>query len=225
VRPLRRVRRGGRAAGRRTLPCSAGLPALIFAAALGLVLPAGGAAQAGAATPESGAGGAQASPAAAARSDSEAGGLTGAALDDQAAKVAAELRCPVCRGQSILESSATLSKEIKAEIRRRLAAGESPDSVKAYFVGRYGEWILLKPPTHGFSLLVYILPGVLLLGGLGVAALFVRSRSARPVASSEEPADQAPESGEPGRGREGGAPADGLSEEERHWLEDALREE
>jgi len=150
------------------------------------------------------------------------GGLSGAALDDQTAKVAAQLRCPVCRGQSVLESTATLSKEIQAEIRQRLAQGQSPDSVKAYFVSRYGEWILLKPPAHGFGLLVYLFPIAILLGGLGVSVWFVRSRRAR------EPADVVHDTGPANEGAwsegEGDVPGADLSEDERSWLEGALRD-
>jgi len=55
-----------------------------------------------------------------------ASGLDEAALDALSAEVAAELRCPVCRNQSVVESSAELSREMHATIRSKLAAGESP---------------------------------------------------------------------------------------------------
>jgi len=142
-------------------------------------------------------------------------GLSGAALDAETAQVAAQLRCPVCRGQSVLESTATLSKEIQAEIKQRLASGQSPEAVKSYFVSRYGEWILLKPPTHGFSLLVWVLPVALLVGGLGVAWLWIRSRSGEAdtdTGGGPTPAD----------GPAGSAEA-GLSDEERGWLDRAIR--
>jgi cytochrome c-type biogenesis protein CcmH len=142
-------------------------------------------------------------------------GLSGAALDAETAQVAAQLRCPVCRGQSVLESTATLSKEIQAEIKQRLASGQSPEAVKAYFVSRYGEWILLKPPTHGFSLLVWVLPVVLLVGGLGVAWLWIRSRSGEADAGTE--GDPTPAGGPAGTAQAG------LSDEERSWLDRAMR--
>lgn len=146
-------------------------------------------------------------------------GLSGAALDAETADVAAQLRCPVCRGQSVLESTATLSKEIQAEIKQRLASGQSPEQVKAYFVSRYGEWILLKPPTHGFSLLVWVLPIVLLIGGLGVAWLWIRSRRAEPVP------DAGPGGGSPGTGASPGVGEADLSDEERSWLDRAMRDD
>jgi cytochrome c-type biogenesis protein CcmH len=90
---------------------------------------------------------------------------TGEELDALTDKVASELRCPVCRSLSVLDSEAELSREVKGVIRERLAAGESPEEVKAYFVSKYGEWILLAPPKRGFTLLVWVLPFAVLVGG------------------------------------------------------------
>ena len=59
------------------------------------------------------------------------------ALDALAAEVASGLRCPVCRNQSIVESNADLSREMHAVVRDRLAAGETPAEIEAYFVSRY----------------------------------------------------------------------------------------
>lgn len=92
-------------------------------------------------------------------------GMSAQELDDLTARVASQLRCPVCRNQSVLESSATLSRQMQAEIRRRLAEGSSPEEVKAYFVDRYGEWVLLKPQPEGLNLLVYLFPALAVLGG------------------------------------------------------------
>jgi cytochrome c-type biogenesis protein CcmH len=54
-------------------------------------------------------------------------------------------------------------------IRERLAAGESPAEVRAYFVEKYGEWILLAPPKSGFNLLVWVVP----FAGLGLGLVLV----------------------------------------------------
>lgn len=96
----------------------------------------------------------------------------GERLDRLTAEVASQLRCPVCRQLSVQDSEAQLSKEVKAIIRERLAAGESPEEVKAYFVSKYGEWILLSPPKRGFTLLVWVLPLIAVLGG-GLALTFL----------------------------------------------------
>ena len=91
--------------------------------------------------------------------------------DEQVRQIAAELRCPVCQGLSIADSPSRMADQMRDLIRERLEAGESPEAVKAYFVARYGEWILLAPTHEGFNLVVWVLP-FLGLGG-GAAALYV----------------------------------------------------
>ena len=86
-------------------------------------------------------------------------------LDRDTRQLAAELRCPVCQGLSLEDSPSELSQEMRQIIKEQLEAGKSVEEVKAYFVEKYGEWILLEPEPHGFNLMVYFLPVVLLLGG------------------------------------------------------------
>lgn len=63
---------------------------------------------------------------------------------------------------------------MRAVVRDRLRAGDTPDQVKAYFVSRYGEWILLEPTMTGLNILLYVLPVVLVVGGLALIAVLVR---------------------------------------------------
>jgi cytochrome c-type biogenesis protein CcmH len=114
--------------------------------------------------------------------------LTGDALESQTRAVSSQLRCPVCQGESIQDSPADLAVEMKAVVRDQLAAGHTPDEVKAYFVARYGEWILLAPPARGFNLLLYVLPFVLFVGG--GAGLFIAARrwQRRPGRAAQVPA-------------------------------------
>ena len=62
---------------------------------------------------------------------------------------------------------------MRALVRDQLGAGRTPEEVKAYFVSRYGEWILLEPQPRGFNLLVYALPILLVVGGIGGIAVLV----------------------------------------------------
>src|SRR4030095_15312046 len=75
--------------------------------------------------------------------------------------------------------------QMKAIIRERLAAGESPEQVKAYFVEKYGTWILLSPPRQGFNLLVWIVPFAGLAGGLALVLILVRRWSRRPATGTD----------------------------------------
>ena len=96
-------------------------------------------------------------------------------LDRQVKEVSAQLRCVVCQGLSIQDSPSTLAQEMRGVVREQLAASRSPEQVKAYFVDRYGEWVLLRPKASGFNLLVYLLPVVMIVGG--AAFIFLKARS------------------------------------------------
>ena len=82
--------------------------------------------------------------------------------------VAAQLRCPVCQGLSLQESQSELSQQMKGVISEQIEAGKTDDQVIDYFVAKYGEWILLQPRAKGFNLAVYVLPFVVLIGGMAV---------------------------------------------------------
>lgn len=92
-------------------------------------------------------------------------------------RVAAGLRCPVCQGLSVKDSDSPTARDIRADIRRRLEAGETPDAVRAAYVARYGRWILLRPSGSGFEALVWAVPaGVAGAGAVALAAGFWRWR-------------------------------------------------
>ena len=108
-------------------------------------------------------------------------------LDRDVRSVAAELRCPVCQGLSLADSPSELSQEMKDVIHAQLAEGKSPEEVKAYFVSKYGEWILMEPKAEGFNLAVYVLPVLALLGG--GAFVFVTARRWVRVGEAADPTE------------------------------------
>lgn len=97
-----------------------------------------------------------------------------AAFEAKVREVASSLRCPVCQNNSIEESPSLLAQDMKREVRQRLAAGESPDAIRRYFISRYGEWVLTKPRAAGVNLSVWLLPVVALFGGAVLVWLAVR---------------------------------------------------
>ena len=102
------------------------------------------------------------------------------ALDARTSAVASKLRCPVCQGLSIQASPSELAQQMRNIVKDQLASGRSPEQVQAYFVSKYGEWILLTPEPRGLNLLVYGLPVLLVLGGLLAVALAVRRWTTTP---------------------------------------------
>jgi cytochrome c-type biogenesis protein CcmH len=109
-------------------------------------------------------------------------------VDEQVVhEVASQLRCVVCQSLSVADSPSETANQMRAIIRERLAAGESPEQVRAYFVAKYGDWILLSPPRSGFTLLVWVVPFVGLGIGLVLVAVAVRrwSRAPQPAVPSQ----------------------------------------
>ena len=75
--------------------------------------------------------------------------VAGASVSDEDVHaVASQLRCVVCQNLSVADSPSEMAHQMRDLIRERLAAGERPDQVMAYFVQRYGEWVLLAPPAR-----------------------------------------------------------------------------
>lgn len=95
-------------------------------------------------------------------------------LEAQVRELAAKLRCPTCRALSVQDSPSGMAQEMRSLIREQLRAGKTPDEVRAYFLERYGEWILLEPKAEGFNWAVWLLPVFLLLGGLAFVLVTAR---------------------------------------------------
>lgn len=103
------------------------------------------------------------------------------ALDAHTTRLAVQLRCAVCQGISIQESPSALAREMRELVKEQLRAGRTDAEVKAYFVSKYGEWILLAPKAQGFNLLLYLAPLALLVGGFaGIAIVVKRWTAATP---------------------------------------------
>jgi cytochrome c-type biogenesis protein CcmH len=107
--------------------------------------------------------------------------LQGAQLDARTDDIGALLRCPVCQGLSITDSPATMARNMKAEVREKLAAGYDQEQILADFERSYGEFVRLEPPMRGVNWLVWFGPlGALIAGGAAIA--WALRRSARAVA-------------------------------------------
>ncbi len=101
-------------------------------------------------------------------------------LEQRARDLSAQLRCMVCQNQSIDDSNAELARDLRLLVRERIVNGDSDQQVIDYVVSRYGEFVLLKPRLSMHTLLLWGLPGVLFVIGLGVAFGYARGR-AKPI--------------------------------------------
>ena len=76
-------------------------------------------------------------------------------LETRARAISKGLRCVVCQNQSIDDSDATLARDLRVLVRDRLIAGDSDQEVVEYVVSRYGDFVLLKPPFKGATLVLW----------------------------------------------------------------------
>ncbi|MFI4949089.1 MAG: cytochrome c-type biogenesis protein CcmH [Alphaproteobacteria bacterium] len=111
------------------------------------------------------------------------------ALEARARDIGKELRCLVCRNQSIDDSDADLAHDIRVLVRQRLTAGDTNAQVIAYIRSRYGDYVLLKPPFQLDTWLLWGGPALILLAGLWGAGRYLR-RQARTTGAPPLSADE-----------------------------------
>jgi cytochrome c-type biogenesis protein CcmH len=92
-----------------------------------------------------------------------------------------EVRCLKCQNQSIKDSNAFLAGDLRREIRRMLNEGKTDEEIYDFLVARYGEFALYRPRMSGKTLVLWIAPLVLLLGGAFVLVNILRRRMAMPI--------------------------------------------
>ncbi|MBM3940655.1 MAG: cytochrome c-type biogenesis protein CcmH [SAR202 cluster bacterium] len=107
--------------------------------------------------------------------------------------LAKQLICPVCPGETLDQSQATIAKQMKAIIRERLAAGQSDRQIVDYFVSVYGESVLAQPPRSGFGLAAWLVPPVVVVAGLVTALVVLRNLRRGRAAATPPPAAESPE--------------------------------
>jgi cytochrome c-type biogenesis protein CcmH len=98
---------------------------------------------------------------------------------DRIRQIDSSLKCPVCEGQSVANSTSAAANAIRAEVTKRVAQGQSDAQIRAAIASTYGSDIQLTPSASGFAGLVWILPVVALVAALAVlSATFARWRRA-----------------------------------------------
>jgi cytochrome c-type biogenesis protein CcmH len=110
-------------------------------------------------------------------------------LEARAREVGQELRCLVCRNQSIDDSDADLAHDLRVLVRDRIKAGDSNDQVIAFIRARYGDFVLLRPPFETGTLLLWGGPLlIVLLGAFGIHRYYRHRRRDEPppALTSEE---------------------------------------
>lgn len=97
-------------------------------------------------------------------------------LEKRMVGLAETLRCLVCQNESLASSHAELAEDLRREVRELMQKGMSDQEIKDYLVARYGDFVLYEPPMKSYTLLLWLGPFALLLGGLGVLVFQLRKR-------------------------------------------------
>ncbi len=106
-------------------------------------------------------------------------------------RVIRDLRCLVCRSESIADSNAPLAADLRREVETLIRVGRSDADIYAFMTERYGDFILLKPPVAPRTWLLWAGPALFLAGGVAIVLIVVRRRvriaRTDPAALEEEP--------------------------------------
>jgi cytochrome c-type biogenesis protein CcmH len=84
-----------------------------------------------------------------------------------------ELMCITCH-VPIDQSDSRFANHVRDFLHEKCQAGWTSSQVKDTLVRQFGEEILAAPPRHGFTLLAWLVPGAVLLAGVGVAVALAR---------------------------------------------------
>ncbi len=97
----------------------------------------------------------------------------------------------MCRNESIDESNASISRDLRILLRERLVAGDTDAQALQYLVDRYGDYILLNPKAEGANILLWLAAPLMLVMAGGVAFITVRGRASAPVSDALSEDEQA----------------------------------
>ena len=97
-----------------------------------------------------------------------------------------QLRCLVCQNQTLADSAADLAEDLRREVRRMLAQGDSDQAIVDFLVARYGDFVLYAPPLKRTTWLLWLGPFALLAVGGGVVILLGRQRAPPPAPLSSD---------------------------------------
>lgn len=88
-----------------------------------------------------------------------------------------ELRCLVCQNQTVAESPADLSNDLRVEVKEMLENGATDQEILNFMSDRYGDFVLYDPPVKPRTYLLWAGPFLFLIGGVIIALLLVNQRS------------------------------------------------
>jgi cytochrome c-type biogenesis protein CcmH len=96
-------------------------------------------------------------------------------------QITTELRCPVCQGLSVKDSTSETAHQMRDLVAQRVREGKSNAEIEAEFRAAYSDWIFLSPPVASWSALVWLVPIAALAAGLVLVTGRLRGTDAPPA--------------------------------------------
>lgn len=103
--------------------------------------------------------------------------LADPAKEAQAQKLFQDVRCVVCEGEALADSSADMAYDMRALIRKELAAGKTPGEIRQQLVANYGQKILQSPPVEANTYLLWLFPALMLIVGSTIIIIIANGRA------------------------------------------------
>tara|TARA_B100001057_G_scaffold357809_1_gene359873 strand:+ start:2808 stop:3170 length:363 start_codon:yes stop_codon:yes gene_type:complete len=80
-------------------------------------------------------------------------------------KIAKNLRCLICQGQSVYDSDSEFALSLKLVIKDKINEGMNEKQIYSFLKQRYGEWILYDPIFSRNTYFLWLLPLLIFLAG------------------------------------------------------------
>lgn len=108
-----------------------------------------------------------------------------ATADERIDQIATELRCPVCQGLSVKDSTSETARQMRDLVVQRVHEGRTNAEIEAEFRAAYGDWIFLSPPVTSWSGLIWVVPiAVVAAGVVFVAGRLRKLEASKPAEPS-----------------------------------------
>ena len=102
--------------------------------------------------------------------------------DQRIDQITTELRCPVCQGLSVKDSTSETARQMRDLVAQRVREGKTNAEIEAEFRAAYGDWIFLSPPVASWSGLVWLVPVAVIAAGLVLVSGRLRTGTTQDVA-------------------------------------------
>ncbi len=111
-------------------------------------------------------------------------------LEQRYKSLSAELRCPKCQNQNIADSDAPIAQDLRKLLYKQLESGANDEEILEFMVSRYGEFVRYKPRFGGPTLILWLMPGILILGALIILLVVLKGNKRKQQSISSEEQEQ-----------------------------------